>query len=100
MNLGIEFQVEDEQGTFTLPSPPPIAPPELVHYYANYGHDGDCSQKSPPPGNDDNEMIETQVSETQFSQSEPIIRKFLKLLVHIVNKIHSNVPNNGIRLSR
>lgn len=50
MNLGFDLQVEDELGTFSFPLPPPTAPLEVVHYYANCGHDGDSSQESPPLG--------------------------------------------------
>lgn len=42
MNIGVNLQCQEEQGTFSFPSPPPTIPSvEMVHYYA----DGDCNSQ-------------------------------------------------------
>lgn len=75
MDLGVDLQGKEEQGTFTFPSPPVGVMPEVVHYNAHSGqidskNDVGLTQETSQACNVEDKSLLSQVSEIPSSQQK------------------------------
>jgi len=104
MNLGVNLYPQEQQDTFSFPSPPPTCPfGDMIHYYvdiltSNGDGNSQFTQDTQEIMQKAESVVNSQVNEVNESQSVPRRKKFLKLSVHIIHE--RTDANNGIRLSR
>lgn len=104
IDLGVDLQGQEDEGTFTFLSTPTTIMAKVVHYYAHCSisdsqANADLTQDTTEVGNEEVESLLSQVSETPASQQKTGLSRFLKLFVHIVNKKQGKGVDNGICLS-